>query len=89
METLFPLGESVITANARDTLHPEDVKLAIDRHGRGDWGELCTHDREENEIALAQGFRLFSRYRDRAGVYFYVIIEHDRSVTTVLLPDDY
>jgi hypothetical protein len=89
METLIPLGQCVITANAKDTLHPEDVKLALDRHTRGDWGELCQHDWKENEVALAQGLRLFSRYKDRGNSYFYIITEHDRSVTTVLLTEDY
>ena len=41
METLFALGQCVITANAKDTLNPFDVKLALDRHLSGDWGELC------------------------------------------------
>jgi len=89
METLFPLGQCVITVNAKDTLNPEDVKLALDRHVQGDWGELCQHDWKENELGLAQGLRLFSRYKDRDGTYFYIITEHDRSVTTVLLPEDY
>jgi hypothetical protein len=89
METLFPMGQCVITANAKDTLHAEDVKLSLDRHVRGDWGELCQQDWKENEVALAQGLRLFSRYKDRAGTDFYIITEHDRSVTTVLLPEDY
>ena len=89
METLFPLGQCVITANARNTLHPEDVKLSLDRHARGDWGELCPHDWTENELSLTEGHRLFSRYRDLGGALFYVITEHDRSVTTVLLPEDY
>lgn len=89
METLFPLGQCVITANAGDTLHPEDVKWALDRHAQGDWGELCPHDWAENELGLAEGHRLFSRYRDRSGGLFYILTEHDRSVTTVLLPEDY
>jgi len=89
METQFPLGQCVITANARDALHPQDVTLALDRHARGDWGELCEDDRKENELALTQGMHLFSRYQDRAGTAFYIITEHDRSVTTVLLPEDY
>ena len=89
METLFPLGHCVITANAKDTLHPEDVKLALDRHVCGDWGDLCQDDWKENELSLAQGHRLFSRYKDRSGSLFYIITEHDRSVTTVLLPEDY
>lgn len=86
---LFSLGHCVITANANDALHPQDVKLALVRHVNGDWGELCEDDRKENELALRQGHRLFSVYRDRAGVKFYCITEHDRSATTILLPEDY
>lgn len=33
--------------------------------------------------------RLFSVYRDRKGVKFWIITEADRSATTVLLPEDY
>jgi hypothetical protein len=87
--TKFPLGQCVITANARDTLHPEDVPGAIARHGSGDWGDLCDEDRRENERSLAETGRLLSVYYDRNRVKFYVITEHDRSVTTVLLPEDY
>ncbi|MDZ4779641.1 MAG: hypothetical protein SGJ19_05265 [Planctomycetia bacterium] len=90
METMkFPLGRCVITANAGRTLDPDDVKTSMDRHVKGDWGELCDEDRASNEIALTQGSRLFSRYTDRGQCTFYIITEHDRSVTTVLLPDDY
>ncbi|HMP06705.1 MAG TPA: type I restriction endonuclease subunit M [Lacipirellulaceae bacterium] len=85
----FPLGRTVITANALATLPPDDVPAAIRRHVTGDWGELCPEDREENERSLREGGRLFSVYRDRGGVKFWVITECDRSVTTVLLPEDY
>jgi hypothetical protein len=90
METqLFPMGETVITSHALDVLHPADVKSCLARHASGDWGDLCESDWKENEVALAQGLRLFSVYRDRSSVKFYVITEHDRSATTVLLPEDY
>jgi hypothetical protein len=85
----FPLGDVVITRNASDALHPEDVKSCLARHSSGDWGELDKHDLHSNEVALAQGLRLFSAYNDRARVRFWIITEHDRSVTTILLPDDY
>lgn len=42
-----------------------------------------------NERALRQGGRLFSRYKERKAVKFYIITEADRSATTVLLPEDY
>jgi hypothetical protein len=86
---LFPLGETVITRAALDVLHPEDVKLCLDRHANGDWGELDVHDWKENEVALVQGLRLFSVYHDRTHIKFYIISEQDRSATTVLLPEDY
>jgi hypothetical protein len=61
------------------------VKLALHRHTRGDWGELCESDWKENEISLAQNLRLFSRYTDRDGTRFWIITEADRSVTNVEL----
>jgi hypothetical protein len=85
----FPLGRVVITATAKDLLHPEDIPASLNRHASGDWGDLNDHDRNENEISLLQDCRLFSVYHDRAGTKFYIITEHDRSVTTILLPEDY
>ena len=87
--SMFPLGQLVITSNALATLSEADVLNALLRHARGDWGDLDREDRQANELALKQGRRLFSVYRSGAGVRFYVITEWDRSVTTVLLPEDY
>jgi hypothetical protein len=85
----FPLGQVVVTRNARDTISPTDVLQALDRHAAGDWGNLCDDDRRENERCLQQGSgRLFSAYH-AAGEKFWIITEADRSVTTVLLPLDY
>ena len=83
------LGRLVMTANAEATLCPVDVFTAVDRHAHGDWGEVDEDDRKENELSLAQGFRLLSVYHDAAGVKFWIITEADRSSTTVLLPEDY
>ena len=85
----FCLGQTVSTGNAVATLNPEDVLKAMGRHHRGDWGDLCDEDREANERAIKHGGRLFSVYRDRQETKFYIITECDRSVTTVLLPEDY
>ena len=85
----FPLGRTVITSNAECTLDPEDVFIGITRHASGDWGDCCEDDVAENELSLREGFRLLSVYRDRSGTKFWIITEADRSVTTVLLPEDY
>jgi hypothetical protein len=88
-ESKFPLGQTVITRNARDQLHPEDVLVALKRHAAGDWGDVCEDDRQENEFSLTRTLRLFSVYHDRIGQKFWIISEADRSATTVLLPEDY
>jgi hypothetical protein len=82
-------AQTVITANALESLDSDDVQVALARHTRGDWGDVSPADWQENEVSLQQGLRLFSIYRDRNKHRFYVITEHDRSVTTVLLPEDY
>ena len=85
----FPLGQTVITSNAQGQLDPEDVLTALRRHAAGDWGDVDEHDRKENELSLKEGFRLLSVYSDRHDTKFWIITEADRSVTTVLLPEDY
>src|SRR5262245_28637169 len=85
----FQLGRVVITRNALATIPPDDVAAAIQRHSCGDWGELDQHDLAENERCLKEGGRLLSVYRAENGVRFYIITESDRSVTTILLPEDY
>ena len=83
------MPKSFITAHARDVLHPADLPIALARHAAGDWGDIGRADWQENEAVLLHERRLFSVYRDRNNVKFWVITEADRSATTVLLPDDY
>ena len=59
------------------------------RHASGDWGELDDEDRKENELSLREGFRLVSAYRLKTGEELWIITEADRSVTTLLLPEEY
>jgi len=89
MPTLFPLGQTVITPGALAALSPADVLTAIERHASGDWGNLDVEDRKANDQALVAGERLFSAYYSSAGEKFWIITEHDRSRTTVLLPEEY
>jgi hypothetical protein len=79
----------VVTPNALSRLVSEDVLSALGRHASGDWGELDVEDWRTNDLALERGERLLSSYSSTGGVKFWVITESDRSVTTVLLPEDY
>jgi hypothetical protein len=84
----FPLGQVAVTANASLRLAIEEVLTALRRHASGDWGNLCPEDTLANESAVQEGGRLFSAYAE--GKHrFWIITEADRSLTTVLLPEDY
>jgi hypothetical protein len=85
----FSLGQVVATAHAARTIPSDEMMTALSRHVRGDWGDVGEDDRNENEISLKEGFRLLSVYRTETGVKFWIITEADRSVTTVLMPEDY
>jgi hypothetical protein len=65
--------------------HPFDY---LARHATGDWGDLCAFDRRQNEIALREGLRVLSSYDVPAG-RLWIITEADRSITTILLPEEY
>lgn len=84
----FSLGAIVATFGAQ-AIPRDEVGAALARHAAGDWGDVCEDDRQANETALQNGTRLLSVYRARAGTRFWVITEADRSVTTVLLPEEY
>lgn len=85
----FPLGKVVITTNASSQLNEDDIFKALNRHAQGDWGDVCKEDSIENDVSLREGYRILSSYRDTNEIKFWIITEHDRSVTTVLLPEDY
>ena len=86
---LFSLGSIVITANARRELLQPEILAALRRHQAGDWGALDDHNRQANDRALTHGGRLLSAYNSGLGLRFWIITEADRSVTTVLMPEDY
>jgi hypothetical protein len=85
----FPLGGLYVTPGVLAELDLDEVNDALCRHMKGDWGDVCEEDRQENEFALGKYLRLFSVYHSQAGQKFWVITEADRSATTVLLPEEY
>jgi hypothetical protein len=85
----FSLGQIVATPNALENIPNDEILCALVRHARGDWGELDAEDLRANERALKLGGRLLSAYHSVQKIKFWIITEADRSVTTVLLPEDY
>jgi hypothetical protein len=50
---------------------------------------MVEEDQEENRSSVEHGNRVFSSYKLSTGEKLWVITEWDRSVTTLLLPDEY
>jgi hypothetical protein len=88
---LFDLGQVVATPGALAALEKagQNAMNFLSRHVAGDWGELCEDDRKENALSVKRGFRILSNYKTNSGECVWVITEADRSVTTLLLPDEY
>ena len=87
----FALGQVVATPGAIKALQEagETPLLLLRRHQIGDWGDVPPEDAQENELSVAQGFRILSAYTLTTAVKIWLLTEADRSVTTVLLPQEY
>ena len=88
---LFSLGQIVATPGALQAMETagNSAREFLVRHALGDWGELCEEDRQSNDEAMADDLRILSAYRLNDGTKIWIITEADRSVTTVLLPEEY
>lgn len=66
----------------------EGIIAAVKKHEKGNWGEVDKEDYQANNRAVEEGSRVLSAYTV-AGKKIWVITEWDRSVTTVLFPNEY
>lgn len=87
----FELGQIVATPGALAALKKAGQQPGefLTRHVNREWGDIPDEDRRENEYSLEHGFRLLSAYKTNAGDRLWLITEADRSVTTILLPEEY
>lgn len=89
MKTMIRLGQVVITPNALAEIPQVEIYEALCRHEFCDFGDISEADKETNLEALKSGGQIHSVYNSVDGIRFWIITEHDRSVTTILLPEDY
>ena len=94
MADKFTLGHLVMTAGvaelgAANESFAHFVRKSLKRHQEGDWGDLGADDKKENEFALGKHLRLLSAYEHNGLPKIWIITEADRSVTTVLFPEEY
>ncbi len=95
--TRFPLGQIVATPGVVSNVPPFRCLECIALHAFGDWGNVWPGDADRNDQALIDGTRLHSAYaidpskpcKGYGENCLWIITEADRSVTTLLLPDEY
>ena len=87
----FALGQIVSTPSALEAMQEsgQTPQFFLDRHVAGDWGQVDAEDWQLNDEAVKEGTRLLSAYTTLKGRKLWIITEHDRSSTTILLPSDY
>ena len=91
----FTLGRLVATRAVFERMTPDGnfadfVRMSLNRHAWGDWGDLSDGDKRENEIAADQGDRILSAYNGPDGSRIWIITEGGRNATTTLLyPEEY
>lgn len=78
-----------ITPNAMATLDSKSIWASLMHHINCDWGDICPADKKLNNEAIKhRKSRILSSYYDANGNKFWIITEHDLSITTIMLPQD-
>lgn len=94
---LFTLGQLVATPGSLEVIREAEgvdlyavINRLLNRHVSGDWGDLDADDKAANDKAVLDAEdRILSAYNLKNGARVWIITEWDRSVTTVLLPEEY
>lgn len=88
---LFPIGALIFSAGV-DRLMREgqlDPLPYIQRHTRGDWGDVTDEKWQANNAALQSGDRLDSSYAVTRELSIHVFTEADRSATHIILTSEH
>lgn len=85
------LGRVVATPGALRMMTDAGINGAVylERHARGDWGDVSAGDKKLNDEAAQGDGRILSSYNLPNGEKLWIITEWDRSATTLLLPSEY
>ncbi|RTB44203.1 methyltransferase [Pseudomonas aeruginosa] len=87
---LFSIGELRYSQKVRllEDLGLIDPLRFVQRHCRGDWGDLDLPGKNGNATALQEEGVLTSSYRITPRMTLTVVTDESRSVTAVFLPDE-
>ncbi|WP_397458534.1 hypothetical protein AB3464_28675 [Pseudomonas asplenii] len=90
-EPCFSPGIVVATLGVKQLIEEDklDPSSYFFRHLTGDWGDVDPEDWQANNDALEHGERLLSVYHISPEIKLWIITEWDRSITTLLLAEEY
>ena len=93
---MFSIGQTVQTQGinqlCQDPINALKIQNAFSRYLKKDWGDLCDDDKKMNDDALETDDRILASYHIQTASSLekiYIVTEYDRSVTTVLLANEY
>lgn len=95
MDEKFGLGRIVMTKGIAELIKNgefeyDEIAGCLLKHRSGDWGDLCEDDKRMNDWGVELGGRILSCYHiGKNKDKIWIITEWDRSVTTILLPEEY
>ena len=83
--TRLALGQIMIAPDAQEQLESAEVRAALRRHARGDWGEASPDEVADNERGLREEGGVLSIFRDHRDAKFCVMTNGSRSATLVVI----
>ena len=99
INAIFNTGQIVATRGVYDLAcenpdFAQFIQKSLNRHVKGDWGDVDEEDKQTNDYDLKHGMRVLSAYNDdrfpKNGIAtIWIITEADRSATTILFADEY
>lgn len=95
-KTFLQIGNVVATASLISALEDRFptggilmLALLVKRHQACDWGDTSEEDKRSNDYALRNDEHIVSWYKLDDDFSVMIVTEWDRSVTTLMLPEDY
>lgn len=88
MSHLFPTGCLYITPGINELiLQGINIIPFLNRHLRGDWGDICNDDKRANNHAVDTNGMLLSAYHVTPEIKIWILT--DAGTTTIMLPSEY
>ena len=79
----FSLGQIKIQRDSLPYIHQSEIKSALDRHARGEWGDVDTTTRNANSQGLTKPGWIISKFNCSLGKAYKIVTAPDRSVTLI------